>query len=283
LAYLSRANAYHIIGKHDQAISDFTKALKLNSRFAEAYNGRGYVYLKTFKYDQAILDFTKALEIYPGFFEAFLLRGEAYMLINKFDQAIHDLNKAIEINPMSPNAYNTRGIVFLKTYLFDRAISDFTKAVEIDPTFGHAYYNRGLAYSSKREYEKALEALNKGRDFGVQLPPLIFDDLRKFNLRYRSSNTPYFSPPKLRAGFGFWFSGLPNDYSIQAILEDGPAARAGLKIGDIILKINNIDVTTLTSSKSTFYYGVSIGEKWTFTVLQDGIEKEIELIAGEPK
>ena len=85
------------------------------------------------------------------------------------------------------------------------------------------------------------------------------------------------------AGFGFWFSGITNDYSIQAILEDGPAARAGLKIGDRILKINNIDVTTLEGRKLSISYGVSVGEKRTFTVLQDGSEKEVELVAEEPK
>jgi hypothetical protein len=31
------------------------------------------------------------------------------------------------------------------------------------------------------------------------------------------------------------------------------------------------------------FYGISVGEKWTFMVLQDGIEKEIELVAEEPK
>jgi len=64
-------------------------------------------------------------------------------------------------------------------------------------------------------------------------------------------------------------------------LENGPAARAGLKIGDRILKINNIDVTTL--GKLSISYGVSVGEKRTFTVLQDGNEKEVELVAEEPK
>jgi len=279
-AYLFRADAYAQIGKYDQAISDYTKALEINPRFAHAYWGRGFIYLKTFKHEQAILDFTNALEIYPGLFEAFLFRGDAYLQIGKFDKAIHDLNKAIEINPKSPHPYNTRGNVYLKIYLYDQAISDYTKALEINPRLAEAYYNRGLTYSAKREYEKSLEDFNKAQELGIQVPPWIFDDLRN---RDRPCDTPGFPRPKLNAGFGFWFSGLTNDYSIQAILEDGPAARAGLKIGDWVLKINNIEVNTFIRERRSMFYGISVGEKWTFTVLQDGSEKEVELVAEEPK
>ncbi len=289
LAYYSRATIYEKIGKFDQAISDLTKAVEINPRFAEAYYARGYIYLRTFKYDQAISDFTKTLEIYPGFFEAFYNRGNAYLQTYKFDQAIHDLNKALEINPNSADTYNIRGIVYSRTYQFDLAISDYTKALEINPNFDGAFYNRGIAHYAKKEYGRSLEDFNKAQALGYPVPSWIFDDLRKAwpfgdlrdsQLRYSPLKIPSGSRPKLGAGFGFWFSGVRDDYSIQAILEDGPAARAGLKIGDTILKINNTDVTPLNRGT---VHRVSAGEKWTFKVLQDGIEKEIELVAEEPK
>jgi tetratricopeptide (TPR) repeat protein len=63
--HLNRGVTSHDKGQLDQAISDFTKALEINPRLAEAYYNRGIVYSEKGQLDQAISDFTKALEINP--------------------------------------------------------------------------------------------------------------------------------------------------------------------------------------------------------------------------
>ena len=71
VAYYNRGVTYKSKGQYDQAISDFTKALEIIPRFAEAYNNRGNAYAMKGQYDQAISDFTKALEINPRFAGAY--------------------------------------------------------------------------------------------------------------------------------------------------------------------------------------------------------------------
>jgi Flp pilus assembly protein TadD len=44
-------------GEFDQAITDLTKAIELDSKNAEAYNSRGFPYAAKGKYDQAITDY----------------------------------------------------------------------------------------------------------------------------------------------------------------------------------------------------------------------------------
>ncbi len=70
-AYMSRGVAYARNGQYDKAISDSTKALEINPRFANAYIGRGGAYLKTGQYDKAWEDVHKAQDlgykIRPGF------------------------------------------------------------------------------------------------------------------------------------------------------------------------------------------------------------------------
>ena len=65
-------------GQYDQALFDFTKAIELNPKDADAYINRGFVYDKKGQYDQAISNFTKALEINPKYAEAYCNRGIAY-------------------------------------------------------------------------------------------------------------------------------------------------------------------------------------------------------------
>jgi tetratricopeptide (TPR) repeat protein len=60
-------------GQLDQAISDFTKALEINPRFAMAYNNRGIAYYSKRQYDKSWMDVKKAqslgYQIYPNFLD----------------------------------------------------------------------------------------------------------------------------------------------------------------------------------------------------------------------
>ena len=44
---------------YDQAISDYTKALKINPRYVDVYNTRGNIYAKKGLYDKAISEYKK--------------------------------------------------------------------------------------------------------------------------------------------------------------------------------------------------------------------------------
>jgi tetratricopeptide (TPR) repeat protein len=50
-------------GDRDQAIHEYTKAIEINPRYADAYYGRGVVYQFKGKCDQARADYKKACEL----------------------------------------------------------------------------------------------------------------------------------------------------------------------------------------------------------------------------
>ena len=54
----------------DEAISDFSEALKLRPYSYEAYNGRGIAYYKNANYTEALADFNRAVKIAPDFIKA---------------------------------------------------------------------------------------------------------------------------------------------------------------------------------------------------------------------
>jgi len=157
-AYASRGEAYSEIGQYDQAILDYTKALKINPKYSEAYYDRGNAYGKKEMLDQAILDYTKALEINPKYSEAYYNRGNAYGKKDQFDQAILDYTKALEINPNYVEAYTNRGSVYYVKRQYERAISDFSKALEINPGFSLAYFNKALACEMTGQLWDAIQA-----------------------------------------------------------------------------------------------------------------------------
>ena len=62
-AYFNRGKAYYDKGQYDQAISDFTKALEIDPRFAVAYHFRAMVYAKKGQYDKAWEDVHKVQDL----------------------------------------------------------------------------------------------------------------------------------------------------------------------------------------------------------------------------
>jgi len=51
------------------------------------------------QYNQAITDYSKAIELDPKFAKAYYNRSYAYDSINQQDRAVEDFNKAIELDP----------------------------------------------------------------------------------------------------------------------------------------------------------------------------------------
>jgi tetratricopeptide (TPR) repeat protein len=135
-------------GKDDEAIAEFSKAIKINPNDAEAYNNRGVAYKHKGNLEQAILDYNKAIEIDSNFTKAYNNRGNAYLMKGNYDQAISDYSKAIEVNP-----YYT---------------SD-----------DKAYYSRSVAYFNKGEYEKAWADVHKAEELGFKADPDFLEQLKK--------------------------------------------------------------------------------------------------------
>lgn len=159
--YCIRGQTYLLCGDIDNAISDFTKAITIDSRNDIAYTNRGLAYFYKGDLDRAISDYSKAIEIYPNNSEAYSNRAVVYENRNEFDHAISDCTKAIEINPNFAGAYNNRGLAYLCEDSYDRAISDLTRAIELNPNLVLAYYNRGNAYGHKGDYGQAISDLTK--------------------------------------------------------------------------------------------------------------------------
>ena len=148
-------------GQYDQAITEFTKAIKLEPKLAEVYYNRGVAYGEKGQDNQAISDYTKAIELNPKFAWAYYNRGNAYEEKGHYDQAISDYTKAIELNPRDADVYNNRGLVYVEKGQHDQAIADYTRAIELNPRDADVYNNRGYAYHHKGHYDQAIADYNK--------------------------------------------------------------------------------------------------------------------------
>ena len=62
-SYYSMGNNYYSQGRHEEAITQYNLAIKMDPDFGEAYNNRGLVYMDTGKYEEARADFENVMKL----------------------------------------------------------------------------------------------------------------------------------------------------------------------------------------------------------------------------
>jgi Trypsin-like peptidase domain/TPR repeat len=121
-------------GSFEEAISDLTEAIRLNSNYTLAYKARGEAYYLHGDYDKAITDYNEAIRLDPNDDNAYSNRGFAYFLrgqidnsISDYKQSISDYTEAVRISPAA-SFYEARGNVYLLTGERKKAHADFATA-----------------------------------------------------------------------------------------------------------------------------------------------------------
>lgn len=88
-------------GEPDQAIVEYTEAIKKNPDLVDAYNNRGCVYIRKRDYDKAISDFNEAIELNPDCARTYYNRALAYIGTADYDQALSDYSRAVSLGHKS--------------------------------------------------------------------------------------------------------------------------------------------------------------------------------------
>ncbi|MEJ2158191.1 MAG: tetratricopeptide repeat protein [Desulfobacteraceae bacterium] len=151
----------------------FSKAVALDSRYADAYSGLGSVDLVKAtngwtEFPQKTLENAetyarKALELDEANALAHSLLAEIYAFQNQYPLAIREAERAIELNPNDANSYQKLGFIKLWSGQTDEAIAALRKSLRLDShTRTNAWMHLGMAYYLKGLYGKALEALEDG-------------------------------------------------------------------------------------------------------------------------
>ena len=102
--YMENGTAAFNRSDWDRAIAEFTRVIRIDPRYAMAYNNRGAAYNGKSDWDRAIADFTEAIRLDPNYAAPYRHRAYAYMQKGNYTQARNDVNRALQINPNYQNA-----------------------------------------------------------------------------------------------------------------------------------------------------------------------------------
>ena len=139
--YYNLALARENLKQHEEAVANYNKAIALKHDYAQAHTNLGNVLNKLGKYEEAIASHNKAIELNPGAAEAYTNRGVALNTLRRHEEAIASHNKAIELNPGAAEAYNNLGVALLDNGKHEAAVASYNKAIELKPDYAGALDN----------------------------------------------------------------------------------------------------------------------------------------------
>ena len=193
--HLKRARVYENMANKEGAIEEYTKAIKLDSNYGEAYFRRararsesdsgdrtkaisdlidslrcdvgGVAFVSTVlanllkkevKPDKAIDTWTELLKSRPDEVEFLYQRAKVNFDKEDPDKGIADCDDIIRLNDKYRKgaAYRIRGDMYLSKGDSNKAIVDYTSLISIAPDNFRAYFNRGNARLLKQEWKKAI-------------------------------------------------------------------------------------------------------------------------------
>ncbi len=132
--HFQKANEEYDQGNCTAAIGGYSKVIKLNPNFAEAYNNRAYTYMMLEDYKNALPDLDRAIALRPNYINALMNRGDIYNFYYNVDKA--------------------------------KAMEDYDRVYELDPTHGSICGHRMLARNNGWTLGAYWELLTKGTKAG---------------------------------------------------------------------------------------------------------------------
>jgi tetratricopeptide (TPR) repeat protein/GTPase SAR1 family protein len=175
-SHKKRGDFHNTLGRHEQAIIDYTRAIELDPKDALTYYQRGLVFFQMGDDGRAVADFNKENIYNPSSTRGaakYRERGDFHYEQREYALAIADYTRAIDLNPKAMLYYLNRGVVYVRQGEYALAIADYTRAIDLNlkkelfykQRKAVYYNNRGVMYARQGEYPLALADYSRAIDF----------------------------------------------------------------------------------------------------------------------
>ncbi|TAN43851.1 MAG: tetratricopeptide repeat protein [Nitrospirae bacterium] len=208
--------------------------------------------------------------------------GWSYYKKGNYAEAINAFNRALEVNPRNGNVLDGLGWAHYYRGNFNEAISYFNKVLEyIEPNNKALLYDallgKTFSYLGVGDGETAISIEKKRKETNPDYNPAYNLSLIYYLLGDKEKAWEY------RGGRGMvglqvkdYNKGLIRGVEAVRIVEGGPAAKAGLLVGDIILKLDGAHVSDI---KDFVNKAAKLMPRTTTVVrvLREGLERDMSL------
>jgi tetratricopeptide (TPR) repeat protein len=163
-AHNGLGNVYDELGRYEEAIAEYQRAIELDPKDAYPHNGLGNVYYELGRYDEALAEYERAIELDPKYAYPHNGLGSVYYELGRYDDAIAEYERAIELNPTDGGFYYNLGNANVSLERHEEAIQTYLKAIELKPDYLPAYLALGRTYRQLDRYEELARHSQRARE-----------------------------------------------------------------------------------------------------------------------
>jgi len=169
--FFNRGNAHFAKGEHPLALQDYDVAITLDAQNPLYLHHKGLAYQGSHMVREALTYYQRALQCDPNHSPSRFHLGIMYHMDGQYEAAL----EAFELVPKDHALYERRGLVYRDQGEYERALVDFEKAIELQPENPAFYYHRGVVSLRMHRDELAIQDFNKALDLGSSMP-CIYND-----------------------------------------------------------------------------------------------------------
>jgi hypothetical protein len=147
----------HNKGKLDEAAAGYARTVRLNPRFAEAYNNLGVLLRKQGKREASAACYRKALAIKPNTSSFLSNLGNVLRELGQHQAAAASHQKAVKLAPNVPEPIYNLGLVLRDLGHLSEAHSCFARAITLKPDYVDARWDRSLTLLQMGQYEEGFK------------------------------------------------------------------------------------------------------------------------------
>ena len=126
--YYRNGNADYAQGHDEEAIAEFSKAIKLNPNYINAYINRGTAFCRNGRYYDAIVDFDHVMQKEPNNARALANLAAQYHL-QQYGAALIHTRRALELDSKLTYARFNLGLIYATEENWDAAQREYARAL----------------------------------------------------------------------------------------------------------------------------------------------------------
>jgi Flp pilus assembly protein TadD len=153
MAYDNLGNVHIAQGRYNEAITDFSEALRLNPNNVDAHNDLGCALQQLGERDKALEHFRTAIRIQADHALAHYNMSVLLTDAGAFDEALRELQTARRLLPNRPEILFKLGVLLTNRGRYSEACANFAEALRLKPDFEQA-----------REYLRLCEKKRRASD-----------------------------------------------------------------------------------------------------------------------
>lgn len=157
-AYWStRGASFCTLGRFEEAIACFDKAVEIEPQYSHAWSNKGVVLYQLGRNNDALKCFEAALSIDSNDAMAWCNAGNVLSTLGRHEEAIKCCDRALALDPSDPTTWNNKGNAHHALGRHDEAISCYDKAITTDRRDARGWSNKGGSLRALGRHSEAVE------------------------------------------------------------------------------------------------------------------------------